>query len=72
MEDLRDDLRGFPKPVLVLSGAQDRTTATASAHELAELLPNADEVVIPDAAHVALYEQPEATLGALRRFLAGV
>jgi pimeloyl-ACP methyl ester carboxylesterase len=58
--------------VLVLSGEHDRTTSPASAHELAELLPNAEEVVIRDAAHMLLYEQPEATLGALRGFLARV
>ncbi len=69
MEDLRDALRTFWKPVLVLSGEHDRTTSAASAHELAELLPYGDEAVIRDAAHLMLYEQPEATLAALRSFL---
>jgi pimeloyl-ACP methyl ester carboxylesterase len=72
LEDWRSELRHVDKPVLVLSGEHDRTTAPASAHELAELLPNADEVVVRDAAHMMLYEQPEATLGALRDFLARV
>lgn len=69
MEDLRDSLRDFRKPVLVLSGERDRTTSPASAHELAVLLPNAHETVIRNAAHLMLFEQPEATLDALRRFL---
>jgi pimeloyl-ACP methyl ester carboxylesterase len=69
MGDLRDSLRDFPKPVLVLSGEHDRTTSPASAHELAELLPNATEAVISAAAHLMLCEQPEATLAALRTFL---
>lgn len=72
MEDWRDELRDFQKPVLILSGEQDRTTPAASAHELAELLPNAEEVVIPGAAHLVLLEQPDASLAALGRFLARV
>jgi pimeloyl-ACP methyl ester carboxylesterase len=69
LEDRRDELRLVERPVLVLSGEYDRTTSPASAHELAELLPNAEEVVVADAAHMLLYEQPDAALGALRRFL---
>jgi pimeloyl-ACP methyl ester carboxylesterase len=72
LEDWRDELRSVEKPVLVLSGEHDRTTPAASAHELAELLPNAEEVVIAGAAHMLLQEQPEPSLAALRRFLARV
>jgi proline iminopeptidase len=72
MEDWRDELRAFPKPVLVVSGAGDRTTDPASAHLLAELLPRGEEAVIADAAHCFLYEKPEETLAALRAFLARV
>lgn len=72
MEDWRDELRAFPKPVLVVSGEGDRTTDPASAHELAELLPHGEEVVIRGAAHMFLYERPEETLTALRGFLARV
>jgi proline iminopeptidase len=59
-------------PVLVLSGELDRTTPAASAHRLAELLSDADEVVIPGAAHMLLQEQPAAALAALRAFLGRV
>ena len=72
MEDWRDTLRTFPKPVLVLSGAKDRTTAAASAHELAELLPHGEEVVADNAAHFVLYERPDVAIPAIRRFLARV
>jgi proline iminopeptidase len=72
LEDRREELQLLDVPVLVLSGRHDRTTSPASAHKLAQALRNADEVVIEGAAHMALYEQPEATLGALRRFLARV
>jgi pimeloyl-ACP methyl ester carboxylesterase len=70
--DLRRRLRDFRKPVLILIGAHDRTTSPASAHELAELLPNAEEVVLERTAHMIPYEEPELFLAALSRFLARV
>jgi pimeloyl-ACP methyl ester carboxylesterase len=70
--DNRKRLSERDLPVLVLSGELDRTTPTASAHKLAQLLSDADEVVIPGAAHMLLQEQPEAALAALRAFLARV
>jgi len=69
MLDLREELSALEKPVLVLSGESDRTTSPASARELARLLPRGEEVVIRNAAHLMLYEQPEATIAALRTFL---
>lgn len=72
MLDLRDELSRFPKPVLVMSGAHDRTTAPASAHELAQLLPHGEEIVLPHTAHMVPCEEPEAFLAALRGFLARV
>jgi proline iminopeptidase len=72
MIDLRGQLSSFGKPVLVLIGAHDRTTSPASAHELAELLPNAEEVLLPETAHMIPYEQPGLFLEALRGFLARV
>ena len=70
--DQRAELARSRVPVLILSGAEDRTTPPGSAHELAELLPFGEEAVIAGAAHMMLYEQPEATLAALRAFLARV
>ena len=72
LEDYRDALRTVTSPTLILSGEHDRTTAARSAHELLDVIPNATEVVVPDAAHFVLYEQPERALGALRAFLDGV
>jgi proline iminopeptidase len=67
--DNRERLSQLPIPVLVLSGELDRTTPAASAHRLAEILQDADEVVIPGAAHMLLQEQPDVALAALRAFL---
>ena len=72
MEDWREPLSRFDKPVLVLSGELDRTTSPASAHELAELLPRGEEVVIPGVAHMVTDEDGPAALAALRAFLARV
>ena len=69
MTDLRETLRSFTRPVLVLSGADDRTTPAASAQELADAIPTAEHVVIDGAAHMIPYEQPDAFLTALRAFL---
>lgn len=60
------------RPVLVLSGAHDRTTPAASAHELSLAIPGAREIVLEHTAHYVPYEEPEAFLGALRAFLATV
>jgi pimeloyl-ACP methyl ester carboxylesterase len=70
--DQRDVLRSFTRPVLVLSGALDRTTPAADAQELADAIPTAEHVVIDGAAHMIPYERPEAFLAALRAFLAGI
>lgn len=72
LADQRDVLRSFDRPVLVLSGALDRTTPAVDAQELADAIPTAEHVVIAGAAHMIPYEQPDAFLAALRAFLARV
>jgi proline iminopeptidase len=70
--DHRDALRTFGRPVLVMSGAHDRTTPPESAQELVDAIPGAEHVVIDGAAHMIPYEQPEAFLASLRSFLTRV
>ena len=72
MTDMRDRLRAHDRPVLVVSGAHDRTTPARSAQELVDVLPEAEHVVLPHSAHMGLYEEPEAFLAALRGFLARI
>jgi len=72
MKDLREELRSVSVPTLILAGARDRTTAAASAHELAQLLPDCEEVVLPRSAHMIPAEEPEAFVAALTAFLARV
>jgi pimeloyl-ACP methyl ester carboxylesterase len=72
LTDLRATLRSFTRPVLILSGAHDRTTPAAAAQELADAMPTAEHVVIDGAAHMIPYEQPETFIAALRGFLARI
>jgi proline iminopeptidase len=72
LTDRRAELAELDVPVLIVSGARDRTTSAASAHELAVALPDATEVVFPDAAHMVPVEENAAFLDALRAFLARV
>ena len=69
MEDLREPLRRVEVPTLVLAGRHDRTTAATSAHELAQLLPNCEEVVFERSAHMIPAEEPEAFVSAVSSFL---
>jgi proline iminopeptidase len=72
LNDLRGTLRSFTRPVLVLSGVDDRTTPATAAQALADAIPTAEHVIVDGAAHMLLYEQPDAFLGALRDFFARV
>ena len=56
-------------PVLVMAGEQDAETPPAYAHAIAERIPGAEVVIIPQAGHLVNLEQPEAVNGALMRFL---
>ena len=57
-------------PALVVIGARDLMTPAKRGHALAGMLPDSTTVVIPGAGHIMLDEEPDATLDALRDFLA--
>jgi pimeloyl-ACP methyl ester carboxylesterase len=56
-------------PTLVLWGAADRLIVPAYAQRWAGLIPDATVEMIPDAAHMMPYEQPQAFVAAVSRFL---
>jgi 3-oxoadipate enol-lactonase len=58
--DFRSELIGVTAPTLVVVGAQDPATPPDQAEAIAEGIPGARLVVIPDAAHLVNVEQPEA------------
>jgi len=58
--DLRDDLPRITASTLVISGAEDQATPVNQGEEIARRIPAAELVVMPDAAHLANMEQPDA------------
>jgi 3-oxoadipate enol-lactonase len=58
--DLRDDLPRIEAPTLVIAAEQDKSTPPELSRQIAQRIPGAEVVVIPDAAHIANVEQPEA------------
>jgi 3-oxoadipate enol-lactonase len=68
VEALAPELRGVACPALVIVGAEDRTSLAPS-RALADLLPDGQLVVIPDAGHVVNLAAPDAFNRALREFL---
>jgi pimeloyl-ACP methyl ester carboxylesterase len=70
--DYRDGLLAAAKvrcPTLVIAGAADRMTPASQAAKLAEALPEAELVRLPDCGHMMMIEKPDATLNALAAFV---
>ena len=68
--DVTDWLPTLRIPTLVLCGEFDAISPAAEMKAFAELIPQAEFVMIPNAGHMAPMEQPELVNAALRRFLA--
>ena len=67
--DRRGDLPKIAVPTLVMVGEEDVITPPAEAQAMAEAIPNARLEVIPQAGHMAPYENPSAANAAILRFL---
>lgn len=67
--DLAKSIRDITLPSLVISGDDDRVVPVASSVRLAEELPNAELVIIPDCGHVPHEECPQPVLDAMGAFL---
>ncbi|MEV3857948.1 alpha/beta hydrolase [Streptomyces sp. NPDC050095] len=57
-------------PVLVLAGEQDLVTPSGHSEAIAELLPEAEFVLVPDAGHLVMLEHPEVVTDRLADVLA--
>ena len=66
---LREGLKGFDRPALLLWGEDDRIVPLGFAEDWREVLPRAELAVIPGGSHLLLDEFP-AAVAALRSFLA--
>jgi pimeloyl-ACP methyl ester carboxylesterase len=69
--DRRPAYRSITVPTLVLSFADDLIAPPARGRELAEAIPGARYVRIPDAGHYGYLEQPAAVNAAILEFFAG-
>ena len=69
--DVRRRLDEIDIPTLALCGEHDGLTPPRYHEYLAEHISNSDFVVLPDAAHLAMLERPDAFNDALDEFLAG-
>jgi 3-oxoadipate enol-lactonase len=67
--DAEDVLPGIRVPTLVIAGAEDPSVPPEMVDLLRTRIPDAEVVVIPDVAHLANVEQPEAFNRALLDFL---
>lgn len=67
--DVTARLQELKLPALVICGEQDPATPPAMARDIAQALPGAKLALIPQAAHLANIEQPEAFNRALAGFL---
>ncbi len=70
--DVQESLPSIDVPSLVVVGERDRLTPPGAAQRIAEALPNASLVVLPDAGHTAMLEAPDRFNDAVRGFLAGL
>jgi pimeloyl-ACP methyl ester carboxylesterase len=57
-------------PVLVLAGVQDLVTPSEHSEAIADLLPDAELVLVPDAGHLVMLEHPELVTDRLADLLA--
>ena len=64
--DLRPDLGRITAPTLVVSAADDPSIPAHHGQAIAEAVPGATFTVLPDAAHIASAQQPDAVNELLR------
>lgn len=62
-------LKTIQVPVLVIAGEEDQIAPAAGMREMADTIPRARFVLIPEAGHVAPLEQPDAVNTAIGEFL---
>nr|MDP9102123.1 alpha/beta fold hydrolase [Actinomycetota bacterium] len=67
-----DRLPGLLPPALFVWGERDRLVPASFARHVADALPGASSVVLPDCGHVPQFELPERTHEVIRGFLDGL
>jgi pimeloyl-ACP methyl ester carboxylesterase len=70
--DLAAALPKIEAPSLLLWGGKNVFVSNGSSKAFAALLPEAREVILPDSGHFPMIDEPEAFVGTLNHFFAGV
>jgi 4,5:9,10-diseco-3-hydroxy-5,9,17-trioxoandrosta-1(10),2-diene-4-oate hydrolase len=60
------------KPALLIWGDRDRAVGLSSAHQLQQILPQSELVIVPGVGHIAFEEMPEICNNTMRRWLGSV
>jgi len=69
-QSVYEQLEQIKTPTLVVVGVEDFPTPVAKAERIAQKIPGAKLVVIPDAGHLCTVEEPAAVTAAIQQFLA--
>lgn len=69
--DLRSRIGAIRAPTLVVSGADDPATPPAMGEEIRALIPGAEFISVPEAAHMIAVERADTLTALLRSFLGG-
>ena len=67
--DMTDYLPMLDAPTLVIVGTEDQITPPSASEKMKTLIPNTELVIIPNAAHMAVMEQPDAVNQAIVSFM---
>jgi len=67
-----DRLAQIAVPTLVVCGAEDRLTPPKYSRYLQERIDGAELLLVPEAGHMVMLEQPQAVTRAIREFVAGL
>lgn len=70
--DIAERIRSISVPTLCLATGADKATPPAVMAAVAERIPRASLVVMPDASHMPFIEEPGTVAGEIRRFLASL
>jgi len=70
--DVSRALDAIDVPTLVIAGEKDKLTPLAAAQRIADGVPGADLVVLPDTGHIPMLERADEFNALLRRFVARV
>lgn len=70
--DFDEELAEIDIPVLILSGEKDQIIPITKALAMAATIPEAILKIVPDAGHLPMIENPEATTKALDEFLSAI